>query len=92
LCLLQAAREGGLFLLAEESTICITELPQLRQELRLWQRPESVLNVLNLKDCGRVAQVVEQCPFKAWVAGSNPAALTNLFTTSELGYSQFCVS
>jgi hypothetical protein len=25
---------------------------------------------------GRVAQVVEQCPFKAWVAGSNPAALT----------------
>ncbi len=40
---------------------------------------ESVLNVLNLKDCGRVAQVVEQCPFKAWVAGSNPAALTNLF-------------
>src|SRR5437899_11463535 len=29
---------------------------------------------------GRVAQLVEQCPFKAWVAGSNPAALTiNLF-------------
>ena len=26
---------------------------------------------------GRVAQVVEQRPFKAWVAGSNPAALTN---------------
>src|SRR5579884_976783 len=26
--------------------------------------------------CGRVAQLVEQCPFKAWVAGSNPAALT----------------
>jgi len=26
---------------------------------------------------GRVAQLVEQCPFKAWVAGSNPAALTN---------------
>jgi hypothetical protein len=25
---------------------------------------------------GRVAQLVEQCPFKAWVAGSNPAALT----------------
>jgi hypothetical protein len=32
--------------------------------------------VLNLKDAGRVAQLVEQCPFKAWVAGSNPAALT----------------
>ena len=32
----------------------------------------------DLKDVeyGRVAQLVEQCPFKAWVAGSNPAALT----------------
>ena len=28
--------------------------------------------------CGRVAQLVEQCPFKAWVAGSSPAALTSL--------------
>jgi hypothetical protein len=28
--------------------------------------------------CGRVAQLVEQRPFKAWVAGSNPAALTKL--------------
>jgi hypothetical protein len=26
---------------------------------------------------GRVAQLVEQCPFKAWVAGSSPAALTS---------------
>src|SRR6516162_10449179 len=32
---------------------------------------------LIVKD-GRVAQLVEQCPFKAWVAGSNPAALTKL--------------
>ena len=32
--------------------------------------------MLDLKDCGRVAQLVEQCPFKAWVAGSSPAALT----------------
>jgi hypothetical protein len=32
--------------------------------------------MLNLKAGGRVAQLVEQCPFKAWVAGSNPAALT----------------
>ena len=31
---------------------------------------------VKLKDCGRVAQLAEQCPFKAWVAGSNPAALT----------------
>jgi hypothetical protein len=35
--------------------------------------------VLDLKDWGRVAQLVEQCPFKAWVAGSNPAALTKDF-------------
>ena len=32
--------------------------------------------MLNWKVCGRVAQLVEQRPFKAWVAGSNPAALT----------------
>src|SRR5437660_5497155 len=30
-------------------------------------------------ECGRVAQLVEQRPFKAWVAGSNPAALTISF-------------
>ena len=29
--------------------------------------------------CGRVAQLVEQRPFKAWVAGSNPAALTTTY-------------
>jgi hypothetical protein len=34
--------------------------------------------VLDLRDWGRVAQLVEQCPFKAWVAGSNPAALTKI--------------
>ena len=34
--------------------------------------------MLDLKDCGRVAQLVEQCPFKAWVAGSSPAALTKI--------------
>ena len=31
---------------------------------------------------GRVAQLVEQCPFKAWVAGSSPAALTKYPTDS----------
>ena len=31
---------------------------------------------VSFKDRGRVAQLVEQCPFKAWVAGSSPAALT----------------
>src|ERR1700688_2856238 len=35
-------------------------------------------NYVKLKDCGRVAQLVEQCPFKAWVAGSSPAALTRI--------------
>jgi hypothetical protein len=25
---------------------------------------------------GRVAQLAEQCPFKAWVDGSSPSALT----------------
>ena len=27
--------------------------------------------------CGRVAQLVEQRPFKAWVLGSSPSALTS---------------
>ncbi len=37
------------------------------------------VDVLDLKGWGRVAQLVEQCPFKAWVAGSSPAALTISF-------------
>jgi hypothetical protein len=40
-------------------------------------RNVSNLDCVTFKNVGRVAQVVEQCPFKAWVAGSNPAALTN---------------
>jgi hypothetical protein len=40
-------------------------------------RMEVLSLVLHSNKSGRVAQVVEQCPFKAWVAGSNPAALTN---------------
>src|SRR5260370_3810972 len=39
--------------------------------------------MLDLKHRGRVAQLVEQCPFKAWVAGSNPAALTTVFKYLE---------
>ena len=31
---------------------------------------------------GRVAQLVEQCPFKAWVLGSSPSALTTFFAVS----------
>src|ERR1700731_4590423 len=40
-------------------------------------------NYVKLKDCGRVAQLVEQCPFKAWVAGSSPAALTTFRITAR---------
>ena len=42
------------------------------------ERPESEHSKprVKLEDSGRVAQLVEQRPFKAWVAGSNPAALT----------------
>jgi hypothetical protein len=31
--------------------------------------------------CGRVAQLAEQCPFKAWVDGSSPSALTISFNS-----------
>src|ERR1700733_9114765 len=37
-----------------------------------------VFDCVKLKESGRVAQLVEQCPFKAWVAGSSPAALTKI--------------
>src|SRR5580765_946067 len=42
--------------------------------------------------CGRVAQLVEQCPFKAWVAGSSPAALTtiSLCSCGIPAISRFC--
>src|SRR6266852_5263341 len=39
-------------------------------------RSRTVSACVRLSRCGRVAQLVEQRPFKAWVAGSNPAALT----------------
>jgi hypothetical protein len=39
---------------------------------------EAVSNCVRLKARGRVAQLVEQCPFKAWVEGSNPSALTRI--------------
>ena len=40
---------------------------------------------------GRVAQLVEQCPFKAWVAGSNPAALTMIpkVQPGHMGYTMY---
>src|SRR6185312_4469253 len=57
-----------------ESAICsITD-----KQSRLVVRSASVNNWdVMMNGCGRVAQLVEQRPFKAWVAGSNPAALTN---------------
>ena len=53
---------------------------------KIW--PESQISAsecVTFERDGRVAQLVEQCPFKAWVAGSNPAALTILFNDLEIG-------
>src|SRR5580700_11951519 len=55
----------------------------------------SVFHCGKLLTVGRVAQLAEQCPFKAWVDGSSPSALTrfvkrllgNLFLTKQLGSS-----
>src|SRR5208337_4690905 len=44
-------------------------------------RPNARRKCVRLKSVGRVAQLVEQRPFKAWVAGSIPAALTIDSTT-----------
>src|SRR4051812_45528223 len=44
-------------------------------------------SVLYTERDGRVAQLVEQCPFKAWVAGSNPAALTKI-SKALIGFRQ----
>ena len=43
-----------------------------------WERGLRREECVKLEDWGRVAQLVEQCPFKAWVAGSSPAALTKI--------------
>src|SRR5437016_11668001 len=50
-----------------------------------------VARYVRLRVCGRVAQLVEQRPFKAWVAGSNPAALTTclgVLAMASLDWSQ----
>jgi hypothetical protein len=41
-------------------------------------RGKSAIDVklLSAAQVGRVAQLAEQCPFKAWVDGSSPSALT----------------
>ena len=51
---------------------------RMRQNYGLPSRAMGAWEYVRLKDGGRVAQLVEQCPFKAWVAGSNPAALTKI--------------
>jgi hypothetical protein len=43
-------------------------------------------NTLDLLWCGRVAQLAEQCPFKAWVDGSSPSALTICFSDLQMKY------
>jgi hypothetical protein len=57
----------------------VTVQAQFTQPARAAIASEALNDVLNLEDWGRVAQLVEQCPFKAWVAGSSPAALTKAF-------------
>ena len=43
----------------------------------LWTSSAMSKQVLDCK-VGRVAQLAEQCPFKAWVDGSSPSALTKV--------------
>src|SRR6195256_3794992 len=38
--------------------------------------PTNPFAYVKLEESGRVAQLAEQCPFKAWVDGSSPSALT----------------
>ena len=53
-------------------------LPLLQAELcaKLVHSFLSPCGCVRLDFRGRVAQLVEQCPFKAWVLGSSPSALT----------------
>ncbi len=57
---------------------CIAFAPpaSLRARRRMGAAPNTRKKYVRLKLVGRVAQLVEQRPFKAWVAGSIPAALT----------------
>lgn len=43
------------------------------------RREASFRQICYFQESGRVAQLVEQCPFKAWVDGSSPSALTRFF-------------
>src|SRR5208282_5463152 len=65
------ARNGGRVESSERATPCSTQWL-----LRNSCRENSRRNCVRLNLVGRVAQLVEQRPFKAWVAGSIPAALT----------------
>ncbi len=57
---------------------CARKRCQQRTSYRL-----SRLVCVVLSRCGRVAQLAEQCPFKAWVDGSSPSALTIFFSRLE---------
>src|SRR5882724_7867530 len=52
--------------------------PNQQAELlaKVGHRSLSFCGCVRLDFRGRVAQLVEQCPFKAWVLGSSPSALT----------------
>src|SRR6185312_2867694 len=52
----------------------------LRIQPQAWasalRRQTNLSCCVRLEESGRVAQLAEQCPFKAWVDGSSPSALT----------------
>src|SRR5579862_2877462 len=69
---LKASFSGGLFIWCGISVMRDGKLCADAVALRGSRRSRCA----KFEEVGRVAQVVEQRPVKAWVAGSNPAALT----------------
>src|SRR5947209_4199508 len=69
-------RRGHLHPVTRNTSAC--RGPELRS-IKIFVLAAALLLCVRLEVCGRVAQLVEQRPFKAWVAGSNPAALTISF-------------
>ena len=61
---------------AQKGTCDIVRYPPVESQHALFRGGEDAILCVKLDLRGRVAQLVEQCPFKAWVAGSSPAALT----------------
>ncbi len=56
----------------------VVPFPEMTPFIVTFQPLCDSFSCVKLEGSGRVAQLVEQCPFKAWVAGSSPAALTTL--------------